>query len=59
MEDWLHEKDLLRRIIGEVAVDVLWHPEIKEAHHTTNCHEIHARRCENSVVIEVKAISHE
>lgn len=50
MDEWLREKDELRRICGELSVDALWHPDATESTCETEHHMVRVIRYKNGKV---------
>jgi len=57
VEAWLREKDVLRKLCGEMIVDVLWHPEIVEQHTNTKWHDIVVRRDYDVIRAEIRRLN--
>jgi hypothetical protein len=54
-ETWLKELDIIKRLCSELIVDLLWHPEITEAHCETEFHDITVLRQNNEVRAIIKS----
>lgn len=53
-ENWLKEKEAVRKMVGDLAITCLWHPDVVEAHAETEEHDIRAWREDNQVKVVVK-----
>ena len=56
MNDALEEKQAVRHMVGDLAVEVLWSPRVKHASGDTELHHVEVWQEEGKVVIEVKKV---
>ncbi len=52
--NWLDEKDTLRRLCADLIVDTLWNPEIIERHIETDHHVLHIVKRDGVVIAILK-----